>query len=138
MGKLSQEEAERLLRRPIVSVVSTIRPDGVPHMTPVWHLVDGDDVVIAVESSSVKARNVRGNPVAALCVVTDETPQRWLLVRGKAALCDEGVGDLVRKVSVHYMGEEEGMPYSKQAMKDLDFVLLRITPTKVIGFDGEE
>ena len=107
-------------------------------MTPVWHLVDRDDVVIAVERSSVKARNVRGDPVAALCVVTDETPQRWLLVRGNAALCNEDVEDLVRKVSVHYMGEEEGIPYSKQAMKDLDFVLLRITPTKVIGFDGEE
>ena len=86
MGKLSREEIEELLGRPLVSVVSTIRPDGTPHMTPVWHLVDGGDVVLTVDSSSVKARNVRGNPVAALSVVTDETPQRWLLVSGKAEL----------------------------------------------------
>lgn len=138
MGKLSQEDIDELLGRPLVSVVSTVRPDGTPHMTPVWHLVDGDDVIVTVDSSSVKARNVRANPVAALSVVTDETPQRWLLVSGKAELSTERLEEIARKVSVHYMGEEEGIPYSEQAMKDFDFVLLRITPTRVVGFDGEE
>ena len=138
MGKLSQEDIEELLGRPLVSVVSTIRPDGTPHMTPVWHLVDGGDVVLTVDSSSVKARNVQGNPVAALCVVTDETPQRWLLVSGKAELSTGRREEIVRKISVHYMGEEEGIPYSEQAMRDFDFVLLRIRPTRVVGFDGEE
>ena len=138
MGKLSREEIDELLGRPLVSVVSTVRPDGTPHMTPVWHLVDGDDVIVTVDSSSVKARNVRANPVAALSVVTDETPQRWLLVSGKAELSTERLEEIARKVSVHYMGEEEGIPYSEQAMKDFDFVLLRIRPTRVVGFDGEE
>ena len=138
MGKLNREEIDELLGRPLVSVVSTVRPDGTPHMTPVWHLVDGDDVVLTVDNSSVKARNVRTNPVAALTVVTDETPQRWLLVSGKAELSTERLEEIARKVSVHYMGEEEGIPYSKQAMKDFDFVLLRIKPTRVVGFDGEE
>lgn len=138
MGKLNREEIDELLGRPLVSVVSTVRPDGTPHMTPVWHLVDGDDVVLTVDNSSVKARNVRANPVAALSVVTDETPQRWLLVSGKAELSTERLEEIARKVSVHYMGEEEGIPYSEQAMKDFDFVLLRIKPTRVVGFDGEE
>ncbi len=40
MASLSQNDIEELFRRPIISVVSTIRPDGTPHMTPVWHLVD--------------------------------------------------------------------------------------------------
>ena len=138
MGKLSREDIDELLGRPLVSVVSTVRPDGTPHMTPVWHLVDGDEVVLTVDSSSVKARNVRANPVAALSVVTDETPQRWLLVSGKAELSTERLEEIARKVSVHYMGEEEGIPYSEQAMRDFDFVLLRIKPTRVVGFDGEE
>ena len=138
MGKLSREEIEELLGRPLVSVVSTIRADGTPHMTPVWHLVDGGDVLLTVDSSSVKARNVRANPVAALCIMTDETPQRWLLVSGKAELSTERLEEIARKVSVHYMGEEEGIPYSEQAMRDFDFVILRITPTRTVGFHGEE
>ena len=107
-------------------------------MTPVWHLVDDGEVVIAIESTSVKARNVRRNPNAALCVVTDETPQRWVLASGHATLSRQRVGELVRDVSVHYMGEEEGVTYSEQAMKDFDFVLLRITPTRMTGSEGEE
>ena len=138
MGRLSREKIEEILRRPIISVVSTIRSNGTPHMTPVWHLVDDGDVVIAIDSTSVKARNVRANFNAALCVVTDETPQRWLLVNGHAKLSRERVGELVRDISVHYMGEEEGVPYSEQAVKDLDFVLLRITPTRMTGYESEE
>ncbi len=138
MARLSQNDIEELLRRPIISVVSTIRPDGTPHMTPVWHLVDDGDVVIAIGDSSVKARNVRANPKAALCVVTDETPQRWGLSSGNARLSTEGVDEFVRDISVHYMGEEEGARYAEQAVRDIDFVLPRITPTRTSGSDGEE
>jgi len=95
-------------------------------------------VVIAIEDSSVKARNVRANPEAALCVVTDETPQRWGLFSGNARLSTESVGEFVRDVSVHYMGEEQGARYAEQAVRDIDFVLLRITPTRTSGSDGEE
>ena len=138
MARLSRTDMEDLLGRPIISVVSTIRPDGTPHMTPVWHLVDDGEVVIAIEDSSVKARNVRANPRAALCVVMDETPQKWVLFSGDARLSTERVVELVRDVSVHYMGEEEGASYSEQAVRDIDFVLLRITPTRMSGSDGEE
>ena len=138
MAKLSQNDIEDLLRRPIISVVSTIRSDGTPHMTPVWHLVDDEDVVIAIEYSSVKAQNVRVNHKASLCVVTDETPQKWGLFSGNARLSTEDVNKFVRDISVHYMGEEEGIRYARRAVKDIDFVLLRITPTRMSGSDGKE
>ena len=91
MGRLSQREIDELVHEPVISVLSTVRPDGSPHMTPVWHLSDDAAVVIAVEESSVKARNVRREPKVALCVATAETPQRWALVNGTAVLSDEAV-----------------------------------------------
>ena len=134
MSKLTTEEIEEILKRPIVSVVSTIRPDGTPHMTPVWHLVDRGDVVIGIEESSVKARNVRANPATALSVIVDESPQKWILVNGNATLSYDRMEDVVRALSVHYMGVAEGEVYAKQAVIDSDFVLLRITPAKMVGF----
>lgn len=138
MAKLSRNDTEDLLRRPIISVVSTTCPDGTLHMTPVWHLIDEGEAVIGIEKSSVKARNVRSNSKAALCVMTDETPQRWALFSGDARISIERVEDFVRRVSVHYMGEAEGTQYAEQAIKDTNFVLLRITPTKISSSDGEE
>ena len=138
MGHLSDEQARELLGRPIISFVTTLRRDGSPHMTPVWHLVDGDEVVIAIGRETVKARNVRDNPFVALCVAADASPQPWVLVNGAAHVSEERVEEVVRAVSVHYLGEEEAGPYVEDILQKLDFVLLRITPDRVKGFDGLE
>ncbi len=138
MGRLSAEETWTLLREPIVSFVTTLRSDGTPHMTPVWHMVDGDEVVIAVGRQTVKARNVRRDPTAALCVAADQSPQPWLLLNGAARLSEDGVEEFVRAVSAHYMGSEEASPYADDILGKLDFVLIRITPQRVVGFDGLE
>ena len=136
MGKLSDEQTWDLIGQPIISFVTTIRADGTPHVTPVWHLVDGGEVVIAVARSTVKARNVRANPRVALCVAADARPQPWALIEGAARLSEERVEEIVRDVSFHYLGPEEGGPYVEDILDKLDFVLLRITPDRVTGFDG--
>ena len=138
MGRLSQREINTILQEPHISIISTLHPDGTPHMTPVWHLVDGDQVVVAVEKTSVKARNVRRNPHVALCIALNESPQRWLLVNGTATIAQERIPELVRALSLHYLGAAEGATYAADVLRKLQFVLLRITPTSMIGFDGQE
>ena len=44
----------------------------------------------------------------------------------------------MRAVSYHYLGEEDGAPYVEDILGKLDFVLLRITPSAVVAFDGLE
>lgn len=138
MGRLSQQETAALLQEPHISIICTLRADGTPHMTPVWHLVDGDQIVVAVEATSVKARNVRSDPNVALCVAVNETPQRWLQVNGTAVLTEEGVPAIVRALSRHYLGAEEGASYAADVLRKLHFVLLSITPASMLGFDGKE
>ena len=137
MAKLDTVEIKQLLKEPIISTITTMRPDGTPHMTPVWHLVRGDKILVGVEEKSVKARNVRENPTVALCVAANESPQRWALVNGTAKLTHHEVTDVVTEVSMHYVrGEEEGKAYVEKVLRELDFVLLEITPTNIVGFDG--
>ena len=145
MGYLNRQQTDELLREPIISIITTLRADGTPHMTPVWHIVDGDEVVVAVGRDTVKARNVGRNPSVSLCVVegsltrtTSDPPQRWVLVDGTARISEDRVEELVRAVSYHYLGEEDGAPYVEDILGKLDFVLLRITQTQVVGFDGLE
>ena len=146
MGYLSSEDTSGLLGEPIISFITTLRADGTPHTTPVWHIVDGDDVVVAVGRDTVKARNVAAQPVrVAMCRrrIADANGERsasalasWL--NGTARISEDRVEELVRAVSYHYLGEEDGAPYVKDILGKLDFVLLRITPTRVTGFDGLE
>ena len=138
MGYLNREQTDELLNEPIISIITTLRADGSPHMTPVWHMVEGDEIVIAVDRRTVKARNVVNNPSVALCVAADESPQRWILVSGTARLSDDGALEFVRAVSAHYLGEERAGPYVEEILDKRQFALLRITPTSVVGFDGLE
>ena len=41
--------------------IATVRPDGRPHLTPVWFVVAGDTVLICISARSVKAANLRAN-----------------------------------------------------------------------------
>lgn len=138
MARLDSERTWELLGKPIISFVTTLRSDGAPHVTPVWHLVDGGEVVIAVGRNTVKARNARGDSRVALCVAADESPQPWALLNGTARLSDERVEETVRAISEHYLGPEEAGPYVEDILQKLDFVLLRITPDRVAGYDGLE
>ena len=137
MARLNTEQTWELISQPIISFVTTMRDDGTPHVTPVWHLVDGDEVVIAVDRQTIKARNVRANSQVALCVAVDERPQPWVLINGTARLSEERVEEIVRTVSFHYLGEEEGGPYVEDILPKMDFVIMRITPERIIAFDGE-
>ena len=137
MARLNTDQTWELISQPIISFVTTMREDGTPHVTPVWHLVDGDEVVIAVDRQTIKARNVRANPQVALCVAADERPQPWVLINGTARLSEECVEEIVRTVSFHYLGEEEGGPYVEDILPKMDFVIMRITPERIIAFDGE-
>lgn len=138
MGNLNKAQIDQLLKEPIISIFTTMRPDGTPHMTPVWHLVRGDKIIVAVEEKSVKARNVRNNPTVALCVAANESPQRWALINGTVTLTKDEVTDVVTDMSLHYVPGDAGNVYAEKVLKELDFVLLEINPTSVIGFDGVE
>ena len=138
MGNLNKAQIDELLKEPIISIFTTMRPDGTPHMTPVWHLVRGDKIIVAVEEKSVKARNVRNNPTVALCVAANESPQRWALINGTVTLTKDEVTDVVTEMSLHYVPGDAGNVYAEKVLKELDFVLLEINPTSVIGFDGVE
>ena len=138
MGYLNQQQTDELLREPIISIITTLRQDGSPHMTPVWHMVEGDEIVVAVDKRTLKARNVKRNPSVALCVAADESPQRWILVNGAARLSEDGALEFVRAVAAHYLGDERAVPYVEEIFDKRQFTLLRITPTSIVAFDGLE
>ncbi len=138
MGKLNSEDTWALLREPIISFITTLRADGTPHVTPVWHMVEGDELVVTVDARTIKARNVAANPNVALCVAADASPQPWVLVEGEASLTEEGAVEFVHAVSAHYLGAERAGPYVEEILPNRDFRLLRIAPRRVTGWDGLE
>lgn len=67
MNDLPAEVQEKLVNQKNIWI-ATVRPDGRPHLSPVWFVFHNGRIYISIDPTSVKARNLKTNPqiVAAL------------------------------------------------------------------------
>ena len=88
--------------------VGVTRTDGRPHVTPIWFVLDGDDLVFTTHSESVKGRALRRDGYAALCVDDERPPFSFVVVEGPVTLSAD-LGELRRWATViggRYMGAD--------------------------------
>jgi PPOX class probable F420-dependent enzyme len=104
---MSKDEWRAFLSWPArPAVLSTVRADGRPHAAPVWFDLDGENVVFTTGSDTVKGRNLRRDPRVALCVQDDRPPFSFVVLQGRAELCDdlEQVRTWATRIGGRYMG----------------------------------
>src|SRR3954462_4418102 len=88
--------------------LAVTRADGRPHVTPIWFVLDGDDVVFNTGETSVKGKALQRDPRAALCVDDDRAPYTFVTIEGEATLASD-LDDLIKWASViggRYMGRD--------------------------------
>lgn len=134
---MTQEQINEYLRRPMIGDLATVNPDGSPHVAPVWFRWDGEVVKVFTQTTAVKIRNIRHDPRVAISVATQEAPYGYVIVNGTAAISNDGIPDEVRAMAIHYKGEVEGEIYIQQALQEMEFCLLTITPTKIVSWLDE-
>ncbi|MGZ4724610.1 MAG: pyridoxamine 5'-phosphate oxidase family protein, partial [Ilumatobacteraceae bacterium] len=54
--------------------LATVRPDGRPHVAPVWFVYVEDRIWIGTGLTSVRVRNLRNNPAASACLEQGDEP----------------------------------------------------------------
>ena len=81
------ESFRELLESPGVAVVSTVEPDGTPHSSAVWYLLDDDGrVKLSLNGNRRKLKNLKRTPRISVLFVDPENPNRTLELRGGANL----------------------------------------------------
>ncbi|MEJ8661929.1 PPOX class F420-dependent oxidoreductase [Streptomyces sp. MS1.AVA.4] len=96
--------------------LSTVRADGSPHVTPIWFLLDGDEVVFNTAKQGVKGRNLARDGRVALCVDDDRPPFSFVVLQGRAEL-SEDPGELRRwatLIAARYVGEERAEAFGER------------------------
>lgn len=120
------------LRRHPRAVMSTLRTDGRPALSPVLAAVDDEErVVISTREAAYKVRHLRRDPRVALCIVTERFFGSWYQVEGEAEIVSwpeamEPLVDYYRRIS----GEHDDWSAYREAMRDEQRVLLRFTVTR--------
>ena len=109
--------------------VATTMPDGTPQVTPVWFDFDGQHVYFNTAKGRVKERNLRGRPNVALAIFDPENPYRYIQIRGRAELIEQGAEAHTDKLAKKYMGVDK-YPYRRPGEIR---VKVRVTPEHVQG-----
>lgn len=112
-------------------IVGIGRKAGPPHMSPVYYVMDGADVIISTTASRFKARAARKNPDISLCVLGEEFPFPYLLAYGKASIEEHGAAEAMRKIGEKMTGNpipDSAMPAIEKRANDEGRVVLRVKP----------
>ncbi len=104
---LSDAERQSLLREPWAARLVCLRPDGAPHIVPVWHEWDGRAFHLPAWEGSRWADYLRANPRLSLSVDEPWPPLRRVVARGQAfPLPPEDENEaILRRISRRYLGE---------------------------------
>lgn len=122
------DEAKDLLRAQHGAVLTTLRADGEPQMSPVLVTVDAEGyAVISTRETAYKVKNLRRDPRAWLCSLPDGFFGRWIQVSGSVEIVSlpdamDGLVDYYRSIS----GEHEDWDDYRAAMTRDQRCLIRV------------
>ena len=117
--------------------LSTVRADGSPHVTPIWFVLDGDEVVFNTGKSSVKGRNLARDGRVALCVDDDRPPYAFVILQGQARI-SEDLDELrhwAGRIGARYMGEERAEEFEARNGVPGE-LLVRVKIDKILAQKG--
>ena len=115
--------------------LATVRADGRPHVAPVWYeLDDQGTIVFNTGESTVKGRNLRRDPRAAVCVDDERPPFSFVLVEGVVDLSDDldDVREWATRIGRRYMGEDRAEEYGERNGVAGELVA-RVRPERVVS-----
>lgn len=119
-----------ILERESYAHLATVMPDGTPQVTPVWvDHEEGEYVRVNTARGRQKEKNIKRNPRVGVSVLDPEDPYRYLSVRGRAELIDEGAVEHINSLAKQYMGVDE---YPHLDEESGSRVIIRITTDRVV------
>jgi len=113
--------------------LATIEADGQPHLSVVWAVLDGDDILVSTVEGRRKHANLVRDPRATVLLMPHDRPWIYVEARGTVSMTREGGRDLIERLSHKYTDDER---YSFDDGTQNVRVVVRLTPYKVIEYDG--
>jgi len=134
---LAATRVRRFLEEEPVIWLSTVRPDGTPHIVPIWFWWDGEAVLVFSKPDARKVRNMRENAAVMLAVGDPDEDFDVGMLEGQAELLDEPTAVVMpaehlkkyadRLAAICLGAEDYAATYSQ---------VIRIVPDHYLGWHG--
>ncbi len=123
-----------LAAEPVVWL-STVRPDGLPHLVPTWFLWDGESMLVFSKPDAVKVRNLRANPRLMVALGRPEEDFSVGLIEAEAQL--QPVGAAVPEAFfAKYAAQLAASGMDADAYRTTYTQVIRIVPTRFLAWHG--
>lgn len=132
VGGMDLDEARAYVAENHHAILTTMRRDGTPQMSPVAAAMDAQGfVVVSSRETAYKTKNLRRDPRAWLCVFSDAFFGRWVQVEGDVQVLSlpdamEPLVEYFRAVA----GEHDDWDDYRASMWAEQRCLLRVTLTR--------
>ena len=138
MADLSQQEISDIHSERHVADLATVRPDGRPHLAPIWYMEEGGKVFMIANADSVKFRNVRHNPKVSMSIATDQRPYKYVVLEGEGRITDDNLDQVVERICVRYDGPERGRAYARELREAGGQQVLEVQIQRVLSWKEDE
>jgi len=114
-----------------VGVLATSRKDGSTRQSVVYHVVDGDRILISTMSDRGKTRDVLRTGRASYAVLGHQKPFPQVIVEGPARVLCEGISETTMAIFEKVSGSRPASPLTDEMLAGMKRVILEIAIEKV-------
>lgn len=114
-----------------LATLATLGSNGIPQQTVVWFLYEDGQLKLSLNTSRRKTKNLGKRPQCSLLVLDPAVAQRYLEVRGTAALEPDDDYAFARRVGAKYGGAD----LSAHDGRGDGRVIVTIQPSNVYAVD---
>ncbi|GAA0262823.1 PPOX class F420-dependent oxidoreductase [Actinomadura nitritigenes] len=110
------------------------RKDGTPHVTPIWFVLDGDDLLFTTYHESIKARVLARDPRLSVCVDDQTPPYSYVMMQAEARLTEDldELRTWATAIGARYMGADRAEEFGARNAVPGEY-LVRARITKVVA-----
>ena len=101
-------EQRAFLEEKHFAVLGTTNASGTPHLTIMWYLLDGDDIVFNTKAGRAKESNIERDPRVSLLVYAEDG-YKYMRIDGRVTtITDPNIAHRdIARLAVRYHGEEK-------------------------------
>ena len=133
---LAEARLDRFLTSEPVVWLSTVRPDGAPHLVPIWFTVGRHVAARLLEAGSPEGAQPAGQPVACSRSASPRTTSTSALAEARAELPTAPATELPDAHLAKYADRMAALGLSPEEFLATYSQVMRITPTRSLPWHG--
>lgn len=110
-----------------VGVLATMRRDGGIRQSMVYHVCDGDRILISTESGRGKTHDVRRTGRASYAVIGHAKPFPQVVVEGPARILVDGIAETTMRIFERVSGSRPATALTDEMLAGMKRVIVELT-----------